>query len=97
MDSDMRVFISTMGGKTLEVAVTPKTGVALLKVMLERLDIDEVPPAPWLRLFFEDKKLENGRTLEYYGITNGAALQLVISQYNEYHDCDRFCHSRRST
>ncbi|XP_038675785.1 2'-5'-oligoadenylate synthase 1A-like [Scyliorhinus canicula] len=61
----MEIFVTDTDGRTLTINVSPTDTVSSLKTKIESLK--QISPSQYY-LTFESKRLEDGRTLEYYGI-----------------------------
>ena len=71
----MHIFVQTLIGKILELEVESHYTIENVKLRISERTIvtDEA-------LFFEEKELEDGRTLEDYHVVTGSTLQLVLSR-----------------
>lgn len=71
----MQVFVRSLTGKTITIECEPNERILSIKQKLaakENLNIDEQ------RLVFGGKQLEDGQTLEDYGIEKDATIHLVL-------------------
>ena len=71
----IQVFVKTLTGKTTEIFIsTDATIVALKREIEQELEW----PAEQQRLIFDDKQLENDKTVSDYSISNHSVLHIVL-------------------
>ncbi|CAL5078897.1 unnamed protein product [Urochloa decumbens] len=66
LQSGMQVFVKALPSKTIRLKLVPSNTIGHVKAMIQEK----------LRLFFDDKQLEDGRTLADYGFQKESTLHL---------------------
>ena len=69
------IHVNTLVGTRLTMRIPPSTEVRLVK---EAIELKEGLPIDRQRLIFSGKQLEDDRTLEDYGITQGHTLHVIL-------------------
>ena len=74
-NGSMRIFVKTLTGKHINIEVEPYDRTEDVKEMIQ--EIEGIPPCEQ-RLIFDGKQLEDGNTLQDYGIQRDSTLHMVI-------------------
>lgn len=72
----MQIYIKTLTGRTVSLIVEDGETIKIVK---EKLKEKDGVPVDEQRLIFNSQELEDGKTLQYYGITREATLHVVIN------------------
>lgn len=68
-------YIKTLTGKNIVCSLDPQMTILSVK---QQIESQEHIPVDQQRLVFQGKQLEDGHTLESYGIINDSTLHLVL-------------------
>ncbi len=74
----MQISIRTLEGREIKLEVQPSDKILAVKTKLQS---QERIRADLQRLMFDNKPLENGRTLSSYGIGDEAIIYLVLRKF----------------
>ncbi len=72
----MQIYIKTLTGRTVSLIVEEGETIKIVK---EKLKEKDGVPVEEQRLVFNSQELEDGKTLQYYGINREATLHVVIN------------------
>ena len=72
----MQIYIKTLTGRTVSLIVEEGETIKTVK---EKLKEKDGVPVEEQRLVFNSQELEDGKTLQYYGILREATLHVVIN------------------
>lgn len=71
----MQIFVKILARKTITFFVNPSSTIGDVKAMIQ---VKEGLTSEYQRLLLGGKRLEDGRTLVYYGICNWSTLNLLM-------------------
>ena len=77
----MKIFVKTFSGRTITLEVEPTDTIERVKSKIQ--DEEDILPPDRHQLIFDNKQIEEGRTLQDYDILEESSLRLVDSLYNE--------------